>query len=45
MKNLRDRNVLTHDYVWTMAKENVNVIVDEYIPLFVKFREVAGKFC
>ncbi|MCI8337333.1 MAG: toxin-antitoxin system antitoxin subunit [Lachnospiraceae bacterium] len=45
MNMLGDRNGLTHDYDGTMAKEKVHVIVDEYIPLFVKFREVAGKFC
>ncbi len=45
MNMLGDRNGLTHDYDGTMAKEKVHVIVDEYIPLFVKFREVAGEFC
>lgn len=36
---------MTHDYDGTMAKEKVHVIVEEYIPLFVEFREIAEKFC
>jgi len=29
----------------TMAREKVHVILEEYIPLFMEFREIAEKFC
>ncbi len=45
MNMLGDRNELTHDYDGTMAKEKVEAIVGEYIPLFVEFRNKAEKFC
>lgn len=45
MNMLGDRNELTHDYDGTLAKEKVHMIVEEYIPLFEQFREIAEKFC
>ena len=45
MNMLGDRNELTNDYDGTMAKEKAQVIVEEYIPLFMEFRIIAEKFC
>ena len=38
MNMLSDRNNLSHDYDGTLAAQKVHVIIEEYIPLFQKFR-------
>lgn len=45
MNMLADRNDLTHDYDGMLARDRGYVIVEEYIPLFVEFRDIAEKFC
>lgn len=35
---------LTHDYDGTLAEDAVYRIVDDYLPVFEKFRVTAGKY-
>lgn len=39
MKMLRLRNNVIHDYDETIAENSFDIILDEYIPLFEKFKE------
>lgn len=41
---LKDRNNLPHDYDGTIAQQAVKRIVNEYLPVFGKFRETAGEY-
>ncbi len=44
MQMLRIRNQLAHDYDGSLATEEFEVIVNEYIPLFEQFKVSAGKY-
>jgi nucleotidyltransferase substrate binding protein (TIGR01987 family) len=44
MNMLNIRNELTHDYNGTLAAEEVLVIRDEYIPLFISFESKAAEY-
>ena len=43
MTMLRQRNQLIHDYDGTIANDAVDDIVDNYISVFIRFKNVVGK--
>ncbi|MCD8231522.1 MAG: nucleotidyltransferase substrate binding protein [Clostridiales bacterium] len=44
MTMLNMRNELSHDYDGSMARDCFHTIIYDYIPLFQKFRTVAGEY-
>ena len=44
MSMLADRNDLSHDYDGALAARKINIIINDYIPLFEEFGKNAGEY-
>lgn len=44
MSMLADRNDLSHDYDGALAARKINIIINDYIPLFEEFGKIAGEY-